>query len=130
MGDSCSLTLTLTLTLTHLNPNPNPNPNANQVGDSCSLFGVPRVEEEHFGGTRRGAPTTIELIPEHSPTNEREWADRLHKTGHPTPIPSPIPTPIHNAIPNPIPDRTPNPIPTPYPYPSPDIHVVYDHPYP
>jgi len=44
------------------------------VGDSCSLFGVPAA-------TRGGEPTTVELIPEHSPTNVDEWAERLHKSG-------------------------------------------------
>lgn len=44
------------------------------AGDSCSLFGVPAP-------TRGGTPTTIELLPEHSPTNAAEWADRLHETG-------------------------------------------------
>ena len=82
------------------------------VGDSCSLFGVPAP-------TRGGTPTTIELIPEHSPTNAQEWADRLHKTGNPTPIPNPIPTAIPNPIPNPIPHPIPHPIPTPIPTPYP-----------
>jgi hypothetical protein len=31
--------------------------------------------------TRGGEPTTVELIPEHSPTNMDEWADRLHRSG-------------------------------------------------
>ena len=43
------------------------------VGDSCSLYGVPGV-----GGQPN---TTIELIPEHSPTNLNEWAERLHSSG-------------------------------------------------
>ena len=43
------------------------------AGDSCSLLGVPNAS--------KGAARTIELIPEHSPTNQNDWELRLHKTG-------------------------------------------------
>jgi serine/threonine protein phosphatase PrpC len=42
------------------------------AGDSCALLGVP---------TRAGTMKAIELIPEHSPTNRADWADRMCKTG-------------------------------------------------
>ena len=44
------------------------------AGDSCALLGVPHREDG--GGVR-----TIELVPEHSPTNVNDWEERLCKTG-------------------------------------------------
>jgi len=42
------------------------------AGDSCSLLGLPAAS---------GAPITTELVPEHSPTNQKCWEERLQHTG-------------------------------------------------
>ena len=43
------------------------------VGDSCGVFARPSK-----GG---GAMVVEELVPEHSPTYVKDWAERLHNTG-------------------------------------------------
>lgn len=46
------------------------------VGDSCSIFAVPPKTK---GPDARAS--SWEIIPEHSPTNLNEWAERLHSSG-------------------------------------------------
>jgi hypothetical protein len=46
------------------------------AGDSCALLGVPPAKR-----AAGGAPRTVELVPEHSPTNLHDFASRLHSTG-------------------------------------------------
>ena len=53
------------------------------AGDSCSLLGVPQRATEGRPGVP-GKPAdarTIELIPEHSPVNQKCWEERLWSTG-------------------------------------------------
>ena len=55
------------------------------AGDSCAIMGADGTSDDQ-----------LLLVDEHSPTNEAEWASRLHKSGiHVRRPPGPDPNPPH-----------------------------------